>query len=128
MLILPSCPPAVPFAQGQDVSRLRAAVDRAAQEIKDYSHEYEDQRALVQALSAAEHAEPGNKQKIGILVVMEGRLEATRLRESSALSILGNCPIAESSAAQAQAVATAATATPTVATTPLTTTAAEKKR
>ncbi len=54
MSILPSGSPAVPFAQGQDVSRLRAAVDRVAQEIKDYTQEYEDHRALVQALSAAE--------------------------------------------------------------------------
>ena len=35
---------AVPFAQGQDVIRLRAAVDRSSQEIKDYTVEYEDQR------------------------------------------------------------------------------------
>ncbi len=90
----------MPFAQGQDVSRLRAAVDRAAQEIKDYTQAYEDHRALVQVLSAAEQAEPGNKPKIDMLVVMEGRLEATRLRETSALFLLANCLIAESSAAQ----------------------------
>ena len=128
MSILPSGSSVVPFAQGQDVSRLRAAVDRSAQEIKDYTQEYEDQRALVQALSAAEQAEPGNKSKFDILVVREGRLEAARLRETAALSMLSNCLIAESSAVQAQAAAIAATATPTAATTtPLTTTAAEKK-
>ena len=127
MPILPSGSSVVPFAQGQDVSRLRAAMDMSAQEIKDYTQEYEDQRALVQALSAAEQAEPGNESKLDILVVREGRLEAARLRETSALSLLANCLIAESSAVQPQAIATAATATPTVATTPLTTTAAEKE-
>ena len=68
MSILPSGSSVVPFAQGQDVSRLRASVDSSAQEIKDYTQEYEDQRAVVQALSAAEQAEPGNKPKIDILI------------------------------------------------------------
>ncbi len=54
MSILPSSSTAVPFAQGQDVSRLRAAVDRSSQEIKDYTQEYENHRAIVEALSAAE--------------------------------------------------------------------------
>jgi hypothetical protein len=42
-------------------------VDRSSQESKDYLQEYEDQRAIVEALSAAEQAEPGNKSKIDIL-------------------------------------------------------------
>jgi hypothetical protein len=128
MSILPSGSSAVPFAQGQDVSRLRAAVDRSAQETKDYVQEYKDKRATVEALSAAEHAEPGNKSKIDILGMRERRLEAARLRETAALSLLANCLIAESSAVHAQAAVNAATATPTIATTtPLTTTNAEKK-
>ena len=45
---------AVPFAQGQDVARLRAAVDRSSQEINDYTKEYEDQRAIVDVLDVAE--------------------------------------------------------------------------
>jgi hypothetical protein len=32
----------VPFAQGHGVSRLLAAVDRSAQETKDFLQEYED--------------------------------------------------------------------------------------
>ncbi len=59
----------------------------------------------------------------------EKRLDAARVREAAALSLLSNCLIADTSAAQAQASAAAALATPTVATTttPLTTTTAEKK-
>jgi len=41
--------------------------------------------------------------------------------------MLSNCLMADNSAVQAQGDATADTATPTIATTPLTTTAAEKK-
>ncbi len=69
------------------------------------------------------------KPKLDILRVREGRLDAARIRESSALSLCSNCLIAESSAAQAQAAATYALATPNVATTttPLTTTLADKK-
>jgi len=122
MSILPSSSTAVPFAQGQDVSRLRAAVDMSSQEIKDYLQEDEDQRVIVEALPAAEQAEPGNKSKIDILGLRERRLEAARLRETSALSLLANCLIADSNAVQTQAASTAATATPTVAiTTPFTT-------
>ena len=81
MSIIPSSSTAAPFAQGHDVSRLRAAVDMSFQEIKDYTHEYHVQRAIVEALSVAEQAEPGNKPKIDILGVRERRLEAARLRE-----------------------------------------------
>ena len=98
MSTLPSSSTAVSFGQGQDVSRLRAAVDRSSQEIKDYLQEYEDQRAIVEALSAAEQAEPGNKSKIGILGMRERRLEAARLRETAALSLLANCLIADNNA------------------------------
>ena len=57
----------------------------------------------------------------------ERRLEATKLSETPALSLLANCLISDISVVQAQADATAATATPTVATTtPLTTTTTEK--
>ncbi len=80
----------MPFVQGQDVSRLPAAVDMSSQEIKDYTQEYENQRAIVEALSASEQAEPRNKPKIDILGVRERRLEAARLRETAALSLLTN--------------------------------------
>ena len=88
---------AVPFAQGQDVIRLRAAVDRSSQEIKDYTVEYEDQRAKVDALNAAERADPTNAHLFNILTVREGRLDAARTRETAALALLSNCPIAHSS-------------------------------
>ncbi len=92
-------PSAVPFAQGQDVARLRAAVDRSSQEIKDYTKEYEDQRAIVEALSTAEQAEPGIKLKLDILFAREGRLDAARTRETAALALLSNCLTADNSAA-----------------------------
>jgi hypothetical protein len=119
----------VPFAQGQDVSKLRAAVDRSSQEIKDYQKDYEDQRTIVDALSAAQQAEPDNKSILNILAVREKRLDAARVREAATLSLLSNCLIADNSAAQVQATTAAALATPTVATTttPSTTTTAEKK-
>ena len=118
---------AVPFAQGQDVIRLRAAVDRSSQEIKDYTTEYEDQRAKVDALDAAERADPKNAYMFNVLTVREGRLDAARIRETAALALLSNCLIAHSSASQAQAAATVAAALPATDITPLTTTAAEKK-
>jgi hypothetical protein len=128
MSILPASSTAVPFAQGHDVSRLRAAVDMSAQEIKDYTQEYEDERAIVEALSAAQLAELVNKPEIDILGVRERRLEAARLRETYALALLANCLMADNRAVQAQEAATAATATPAFATTTsLTTTTAEKK-
>ncbi len=119
---------AVPFAQGQDVVRLRAAVNKASHDIKDYTKEYEDPRAIVEALSTAEQAEPGNKALIDILLMREKKLEAAHTRETTTLALISNCLIAESSAVQAQAVATAAMALPAATTTtPLTTTPAEKK-
>jgi hypothetical protein len=60
--------------------------------------EYEDQRAIVEALSTPEHTEPGNKSRIGILGLRERRLEAARLRETAALSLLANCLIADNNA------------------------------
>ncbi len=45
---------AVVYVHAQDVLRLRAAVDRASQDIKDYNKMYEDQLAIVEALNIAE--------------------------------------------------------------------------
>ncbi len=92
-------PSTVPFAQGQDVIRLRAAVEMSSQEIKDYTKEYEDRRAIVKALSTAKQAEPGNKFKLDIPFVREGRLDAARTRKTAALALLFNCLIADNSAA-----------------------------
>jgi hypothetical protein len=102
-------------------------VDRSSQEIKDYTVEYEDQRAKVDALDAAERADPTNAHLFNILMVREGRLDAARTRETAALALLSNCLIAHSSNAQAQAAATAAAALP-AATNPLTTTTAAEKK
>ncbi len=68
---------AVPFAQGHDVIRLRAAVDKSSQEIKGYTREYEDQRAIVDALDAAEQADPKNAHQFNILTIREGRIDAS---------------------------------------------------
>ncbi len=84
--------------QGQDVVRLRAAADRASQDIKDCTKEYEDQRAIVEALITADQAESGNKALLGILLMREKKLEAARTRETATLALLSNCLIAESSA------------------------------
>jgi hypothetical protein len=46
-------PTAVPFAQGQDVERLRSVVDRTATEVKDYTIKYEEPRIIVEALGIA---------------------------------------------------------------------------
>ncbi len=84
----------------------------SSQEIKDYTKENEDQRAIVDALDAAEQADPRNTYMFNILTIREGMLDAARIRETAALALLSNCLIAHSSAAQAQAAATAATALP----------------
>ncbi len=89
---------AVPFVQGQDVVRLRAVVVRSTKEVKDYAAEYEDLRAIVEALSTEEQADPVNKSKLDILGVRERRLEAARDRETAAMSNLINYLIADNSA------------------------------
>jgi hypothetical protein len=92
---------AVPFAQGQDVARLRAVVDKSTKEVKDYAAEYEDQRVIVDALVTVAHADPANKPKLDILVLRERRLEAVRDREVAVMSNLNNCMIADNSAVHA---------------------------
>ncbi len=89
---------AVPIAQGQDVARLRVVVDRSTKEVKDYAAQYEDQRVIVEALGTAAQADPANKPKLDILVLRERRLDATRDRETAAMSNLTNGLIADSSA------------------------------
>ena len=89
---------AVVFVHAQDVLRLRAAADRASHDIKDYNKLYEDQLAIVEALSTAEQAEPGNKALFDILLMREKRVEAARNRETATLAHLSSCMIAERSA------------------------------
>ena len=72
---------------------------------------------------------PSQKPKLDILKLRERRLEAARNRETASITNLTNYLIADRSAIQAQTTtATVATTDPAVpATTPLFTTAAEKK-
>jgi hypothetical protein len=117
---------AVPFAQGQDVAKLRAVVDMSTKEVKDYAVAYEDQHVIVEALDTVAHADPANKPKLDILVLRERRLEANR--ETAAMSNLSNYLVADNIAVQGHAVATVAMTVPAApATTPSSTTSAEKK-
>ena len=86
------------YVHAQDVLRLRAAADRASHDIKDYNKLYEDQLAIVEALSTAEQAEPGNKAMFDILLMREKRVEAARNSETATLALLSSCMIAERSA------------------------------
>ena len=89
---------AVVSDHAQDVLRLRAAADMASHDIKDYNKLYEDLRAIVEALSTAEQAEPGNKALFDILLMRERRVEAARNRETATLALFFDCMIAEISA------------------------------
>jgi hypothetical protein len=93
---------AAPFAQGQDVSRLRAVVDRSTKEVKEYAEQYEDQRVIVEALDIVAQADPANKQKLDILELRERRLEVARDRENAAMTNLTNYLITDSSAVHAK--------------------------
>ncbi len=59
---------AVPFAVLDDVSRLRAVVDRNTKEVKDYTTQYEDQYKLVEALGT-DRNKPKNKSVHDILTL-----------------------------------------------------------
>ncbi len=111
---------AVPFAVLEDVSRLRAVVDHSMKEVKDYTTQYEDQYKRVEALGT-DRNKPENKSVLDILTPREGRLDATRVRESVAIAFLADFHAADKDVVQAQATAAAATsrvpptlATPTV--------------
>ncbi len=93
-----STAPATSFAQGQDVSRLRAIVDRSSKDVKDYATQYEDQRAIVESLSTEAQADPVNKPSLDIREVRERRIKAARDREAATITNLANCLIAESCA------------------------------
>ncbi len=93
-------PNAVTFAQGQDAERLRSVVDRTATEVKDYTLQYEEHRIIVEALGTAKLA-PENKSALEILALRESRLDAARIRETTAIRNLANCCIADNSVLQA---------------------------
>ena len=61
---------AVPSAQMDDGSRLRAVVDRTAMKVKDYTSQFEDQYHLVEALGIAMNL-PENKSVLDILALRE---------------------------------------------------------
>ena len=75
-----------------DDSRLRAVVDRSTEEVKDYTLQYEDQYNLMEALSVNMN-KPENKNVLDILTLREGHLDASRIRETSALDALSVFPI-----------------------------------
>ncbi len=66
---------AVPSAQIDDGSRLRAVVDRTAKKVKDYTPQFEDQYKLVEALGTTMNL-PENKSALDILALRERRLDA----------------------------------------------------
>jgi hypothetical protein len=70
----------------------------STKEVNDYAAEYEDPRVIIQALGTVAHADPANTPKLDILVLRERRLEATRDRETAAMSSLTKCMIAGNSA------------------------------
>ena len=76
---------AVPSAQIDDGSRLRAVVDRTAQEVKDYTSQFEDQYKLVEAIVTAMNL-PENKSVLDILAIKERRLDAALVRENKAVA------------------------------------------
>ena len=85
---------AVPAAEEEDGLLLRAVVMRTAQEVKDYTTQYEDQRKLVDAIDTAMKA-PENKSVLDILAVRERRLDVALVRELNAIANFTNFCIAE---------------------------------
>ncbi len=96
-----------------------------SQEVKGYAVSYEDQRKLVESLGTTQF-EPANKPALDVLDIKKRRLDATRIREISAMRNLTNYIIDDIIAVHAQAAAsTTATIAPAVtATTPTTTSTA----
>jgi len=103
-------PPAVQFAQGQDVERLRVVVDRIVMEVKNYIMQYEEHREFVEALGTVQIA-PENKSALGILELRECRLDTARIREDVPINNLNSFCISNITPSRAQAAA----ATPTIA-------------
>jgi hypothetical protein len=97
---------AVPSALIDDGSRLRAVVDRTAQDVKDYTSQVEDQYKLVEALGTAMNLLE-NKSVLDILAIKERRLDAALVRENTSVANLTAFCVAESSVLHAQAAATA---------------------
>ena len=71
-------PPAVPFAQGQDVARLRASINKDTRNVKYYTVQYEDRRKFVHEFGAASTNEAKKMQHVhsDLLDQRERRLDA----------------------------------------------------
>ncbi len=119
---------AVACAVFDDVSRLRAVVDRNTKVVEDYNSQYEEQYNLVEALGTYKN-KPENKSVFIILTLSESRLDRALAREMASIANLTNFRVAEKVVIQAQAAALAATSgfstTTTTTTTP--TVRADKK-
>ena len=102
---------AVPSAQDENGSLLRAVLGRATQEVKDYTVHYEDHVKLVNALGTAMNA-PENKAVLDVLAMRERRLDAALVKEANAIDKFTNFCVAEKSASQAQSAAAVAAFVP----------------
>ena len=91
---------AVPTAQDEDGSLLRAVLGRTSQEVKDYTVQYENQLVVVNGLGTARNA-PENKAALDVLAMRERRYEAALVREANAIEKYTNFCVAEKSASQA---------------------------
>jgi hypothetical protein len=74
-------PPAIPFAQGEDVLMMRAVVHRTKKEVEDYFLHYKDQRRLVASLGT-EQSKPENKPALEVLEMKELRLDVATCSRS----------------------------------------------
>ncbi len=85
---------------------MRALLDRATQEVKDYTVQYEDQVKLVNALGSDMNA-PENKVVLDVLAMRERRMDAALVKEANAIDNFTMFCVAEKSASQAQSASAA---------------------
>jgi hypothetical protein len=95
---------AVPSAQHEDGSLLRAVLGRNTHEVKDYTVQYDDHFKLVNSLGIAMNAIE-NKAVLDVLVMRKRRLDAALVKETNAIEKLNKFCVAEKSASQAQSAA-----------------------
>ena len=95
---------AVPYAQEEDGSLLRAVVSRTTKDVKDSTTMCEDQCELVDALGIALN-DPENKSVLDIHAMRERRLEAVLVREMNAIASHTNFCVAEKSVLHTQPAA-----------------------
>jgi hypothetical protein len=120
---------AMPSAVFDDVSRLRAVVDRNTKEVEDYTTQCEDPCKLLEVLGT-DRNKPENKSVLDILTLRMSRLDKALDRETAIIANLTKIRVAEEAVVNAQAAALATTsgiATTTTTTTTTPTVAANKK-